>query len=478
MSPIWLVATDEWRFWLRSHIAIGGMAVFLVLIITTSLLAALRIEAETYARINQQDEAEKTFLTQPDRHPHRMVHYGHYLFRTPAPLAQFDPGLDLITGQAIFLEGHRQNTAMFAESTASADFGGLSWLSPALVYQLFAPLLIILFGHGSIARERETAVLSSLLAMGITGRKVIAGKTLALLSMAFLLLLPLIGSGALALSASEPVSSVFLLFGLYFAYLATWVVLTLMASVVLKERSAVLGVMAGLWLALALVLPSVAVNVASNTVSAAGKIASDLVMLADLQELGDGHNAKDPAFKRLRADLLQEYGVEGVEDLPMNFRGVVAMESEKKLTDVLNEYADARMHAEIAQEKVVAKFGWLSPVLAVARASRAIAGTDLANYHHFQRMAEAVRFDFVQGLNHAHVHQLSYRDDINRNRDEDARLRARVDASNWRVLDAFRFQAVSVSERFGNASSAVYMLMAWLVIMLAILFWRGDKLTP
>jgi len=121
-----------------------------------------------------------------------MVHYGHYLFRAPAPLAIFDPGLDAVTGQSIFLEGHRQNTAMFAESSASADFGGLARLTPALIYQLFAPLLIILLGHGALVRERESAVLAPLLALGVSGRTLIAGKVLALLSFTGLLLIPLI----------------------------------------------------------------------------------------------------------------------------------------------------------------------------------------------------------------------------------------------------------------------------------------------
>mgnify|MGYP002129840370 CR=1 FL=1 len=53
---------------------------------------------ETYAEIGAPDEAllaqaeaEAAFLSQPARHPHRMVHYGHYVLRTPAPLALFDP---------------------------------------------------------------------------------------------------------------------------------------------------------------------------------------------------------------------------------------------------------------------------------------------------------------------------------------------------------------------------------------------------
>ncbi len=129
MNQILGVAADEWRYWRRSHLALGGAIVFLILVISISFLNMLRIDAETHARSQNQTQAEDTFRAQPDRHPHRMVHYGHYVFRAPAPLAIFDPGLDFVTGQSIFLEGHRQNTAMFAESSASADFGGLSYLS-------------------------------------------------------------------------------------------------------------------------------------------------------------------------------------------------------------------------------------------------------------------------------------------------------------------------------------------------------------
>ena len=75
------------------------------------------------------------------------------------------------------------------------------------------------------------------------------------------------------------------------------------------------------------------------------------------------------------------------------------------------------MAAERQQEKIISNFSWLTPVLAIAIASRSIAGTDLAHYHRFQREAEAVRFAFVQGLNRAHVEKLSYQDDINRSKD-------------------------------------------------------------
>lgn len=478
MKQILLIAAAEWRYWLRSHLALGATLIFVVLIIATSILTAARIDAEKHARTHQQTESEETFLAQPDRHPHRMVHYGHYLFRTPASLAIFDPGIDAVTGQSIFLEGHRQNTVMFAESSASADFGGLSWLNPALIYQLFAPLVIILLGHGSVVREREAAVLTPLLALGISGRTLLFGKALALLLFTLLLLSPLIINCTVAIFSGASLVALLSLFGVYYAYLVIWALFTLVISTTFKKRSTVLAAMTGLWFGFTLVLPSIAVNIASDTERLAGKIETDLTMLADLRKLGDGHNANDPAFRKLRADLLKEYNAERIEDLPINFRGIVAMEAEQKLTKVLNDYADSRMSAETRQEKHIADYGLLTPALAIAFASRSIAGTDLVHYHRFQREAEAVRIAFVQGLNQAHVESLSYEDDMNRNKDEESSLRARVDASNWQVLDAFQFQTADLSERIESASSSIGNLLTWLVAMFGLLIWCGGKIKP
>ena len=444
MKRLLVIAGAEWRYWMRSRPALGGAVLMAVLLVATTLLTTLRMQGEAAERAHHQAEAETAFLSQPDRHPHRMVHYGHYVFRTPAPLALFDPGLDPVTGQSIFLEGHRQNTAMFAAAGASADLGGFSWLSPAMVYQLFGPLLVILLGHGLVAREREAATLATLLAQGTPGRVLLAGKALALLSVVGVLLLPLALSAGLVVYFSghldeSPLTAAALV-GAYLLYLAIWGAMALLASALLKRRSAVLATLATLWIALPLVLPAAAVSVASNAVPMAGKLETDLAMLTDLRKLGDGHNANDPAFAQLRADLLAKYRVQRVEDLPFNLRGVVAQVGEQRLTDTLNTYARAQMAAERRQAAVLAGHGWLTPLLAVAEASRAVSGTDLAHHHRFLQEAEALRYAFVQGLNRLHAEKLAYSDDVRRSGDAQAEERTRVDATNWQLLGRFVFQ--------------------------------------
>ena len=478
MTHLLAVAGAEWRYWMRSRLALAGALLLAGLLLATTVLTALRMQGEAAERAHHQAEAEAAFLSQPARHPHRMVHYGHYVFRTPAPLAQIDPGLDPVTGQSIFLEGHRQNTAMFAAAGASADLGAFSGLSPAMVYQLLAPLLVILLGHGLITREREAATLATLLAQGTPGWVLLAGKALALLSIVLLLLVPLAISATLAVGAGEQAPAAWALFGVYLLYLVIWSALVLLASTLLKRRSTVLASLATLWVALTLVLPALAASWASSAAPTAGKIETDLAMWSDLRQLGDGHNAGDPAFAQLRADLLARYGVQRVEDLPVNLRGVVAQVSEQRLTETLNRYASAHMAAQTRQAAVLAGLGWFTPRLAVAEASRAVAGTDLAHHHRFLQEAEVLRYAFVQGLNKVHAEKLAYIDDIRRSSDALAQQRTRVDATTWRLLERFRFEPDASATRIARAGSQWLMLGVWCVLLIVAGSWAGARLQP
>jgi len=478
MSATLTIATEEWRYWRRSNLALAVVALFVVILISVSWLTALRMHAESHERAHHQADAEETFLSQPDRHPHRMVHYGHYIFRAPMPLAMFDPGLDSVTGQTMFLEGHRQNSATFSASGSSADLGGLSWLTPALIYQVFAPLLIIVLGHGAVTREREARALAPLLAQGLSGRTLLAGKMLALFLFVLLLLMPLVASALISLGNGESLLAAASLVGVYVVYLSVWAGLTLLMSSLLHKRSSVIASLAACWLALTLVLPAAAVNVTSHAAPLAGKIETELTMLTEVRDLSDGHDVDDTVYDNLHASLLEEHGVDRVEDLEVNIRGILAGMAEAKLTETMNVYAERRMEAEMRQADLLGGYGWLTPALAVAIASRTLSGTDLDHYHRFLRQAEDLRFEFVQGLNRAHAEELSYVDDINRNRDEESWMRARIGASNWQVIDEFRYEPASASVRLASAGSSVSMLVAWLAVLSGMLVWAGGRLKP
>ncbi|MGB3455609.1 MAG: DUF3526 domain-containing protein [Litorimonas sp.] len=478
MSAVLTIARDEWRQWRRSRLAVAGLAVFAALLVIVSVLTALDVSEARHQRLHQQAEAEETFLGQPDRHPHRMVHYGHYVFRAPAPLASFDPGVDAVTGQSMFLEGHRQNSAMFADVRAEARTGGFGALTPAKLYHLFLPLLLIALGHAAIVREREARTLGPLLSQGLGGTTLLLGKATALAGLIGVLSLPALVGALVGMAVGESALAAMTLYLAHLLYLSVWGAFILLVSVLVRSRGVALGLCLFAWFASSLVIPRIGVMTAAATLPMEGKIITDMRMKEDLRKLGDGHNAADPAFAALRANLLAQYDVDTVEALPINFRGAVAQKSEKDLTDTLNAYAERSMASETAQADLVARFGWLSPYLAISTASRRIAGTDLETHHRFLREAEAVRYDFVQGLNKAHVEKLDYQADINRNNGEDGNRRARISADNWQVLNDFRFAPDAAEARVARAGGSLLALALWLAALFGAAVIAARRLAP
>lgn len=252
----------------------------------------------------------------------------------------------------------------------------------------------------------------------------------------------------------------------------------LAASLLVRQRSVALGLLVFAWLLIALVVPRIGINAGSAAVDAPGKIESDLVMLAQQRKLGDGHNAADLAFDALQRQVLEQYEAASIEELPVNWRGVVADYSETKLTNLMNEYAENRMQREAQQSRMVTLFGLASPTLAVGAASRTLAGTDLATHHRFMRESEALRFDFVQGLNDLHTTALSYADDAQRSSNPEAEARTRINAEAWRLLDTFRFIPDTASERVTRAGLPLALMLGWLVVLGCVITVSARRLKP
>jgi ABC-2 type transport system permease protein len=136
------------------------------------------------------------------------------------------------------------------------------------------------------------------------------------------------------------------------------------------------------------------------------------------------------------------------------------------------------MAAETQQALALSVHGWLTPLLAVADASRAVSGTDLAHYHRFLREAEDLRYAFVQRLNQIHAEKLTYADDIRRSSDTEAERRTRVDAANWQLLERFRFQPDAAGIRIQQARTQWLMLGLWCALLMMATFWLGGRLKP
>ena len=463
IQTILLIAREEWRYWRRSRLGIIAGLALLMLVLASIISTTLHVETERTTRENFQSSAEQTFRDQPARHPHRMVHYGHYVFRTPAPLAIIDPGVDAHTGTVLFLEGHRQNSAVFSPRYSAAQAGPFAELTPAFAYQILVPLLLVIIGFASISREREGKTDYLLVTSAVSPLELWLGKTLALTSIALTALIPLAIALLFVVIQGESTSIAVVFFLGYLVYLVCWSSLITAVSAWAQQSSLALSFLLASWVLLCVIMPRLTSTVASVAVPLDGKIGKDLEMTRTLRELGDGHNANDPAFEKLRAQLLEQYNVDDIEDLPVNFRGIVAQASEENLTEVLNTFADERMEQEIAQSNLVRWLSPLSPALATKSFSISLAGTDLRQHHRFQRNAEALRFDFVQKLNQLHAEQLAYADHIRRSSDKEAEQRTRLSAENWRLLETFPWQPNRSVDRLLESLPQLLILLFWCV---------------
>ncbi len=466
MSVINKIARDEWRFWHRTKLAATIIVIGTLLTITSAVINTIEMQHATHEREHLQQSSEAQFLEQPDRHPHRMVHYGHYVFRTPSPLSIIERGVDAYTGTAIFLEGHRQNSAMFSEQRQASGMTRFSSLTPSFLLQVLVPLFIILIGYASVTREKEAGTMNIMLTQGLNLWHLLLGKYIALIASALFMLLPLIIAAIWAtFNGESALTSISFVIG-YLLYILVWSGIVLAISALSGKNSASFSTLVAIWIVLCILVPRIGSSSATAIAPTAGKLETDFAVIEELRKLGDGHNAADPAFEQLKKKLLAKYNVDRVQDLPINFRGTVAQYSEEKLTKVLNQFAEKRMSDELAQAKIARQFGWLTPTTALRSFSMTVSGTSLETHHRFLREAEQLRFDFVQSLNKAHQDTLSYQADINRHKDNAA---ARVSADNWQVLSSFSFNPDTAQIRLSRSLEYVGQLLFWLALVLIAL---------
>ncbi|WP_338759047.1 DUF3526 domain-containing protein [Massilia sp. METH4] len=465
------IAGEEWRALFRDRAAVAGVVLLTVLTLVAALTAYEHQRNADAERARYQAQANHEFAAQPDRHPHRMVHYGHFLFRPLNALAAFDPGIDGFTGNTLFLEGHRQNSANFGDVRQTSLLLRFGQLTPAFVLQVLAPLLLVFFGHAAVARERETGTLRVLLAQGVGSRQLVLGKLLALAGFAGLALLPALAALAwFAAAGHAPWPLALVLAAGYTAWLLLWVLTVVLASMCVARGRDALLVLLTAWAVSVILLPRWVPDLANTAVALPTRFEDAIHVQRDYLALGDSHNPDDPKFAAFRDGLLKQYGVSRVEELPVNFKGLVGMEGERKSSELFNRYAAAAFERQERQGAMIDAFGWASPALALRRLSMAAAGTDLASYRGFLEQGERYRYALIQGLNRIQVDRLAYADDI------DARKDNRVSREHWGHFPEFRYEAPPLADTLGRVVPAGAALALWIVALGALVWTLAGRL--
>lgn len=477
MSRTLSIAANEIRRLVRSRVALTGLLLVAMLTLVAAVTSAAHSQDQAALRARLQAQADDDFSHQPDRHPHRVVHFGHFAVRPGSGLAALDPGVDAFTGDMVFLEGHRQNSANFGDARQSSLLVRFGQFSPAFVLQAIAPLLLIFLGAGMVSTEREMGTLRQLVLNGARGGEVLGGKMLALGAAACAIALP--AAGLLIWVATQGRASLAggaLFAAGYTAYLGFWVVLTVLVSALApRGRSALIALVAA-WAASAVLAPRLAPELGAALAPLPTRLETDVAIQRDLRAMGDSHDPDDPYFDAFKRRTLATYGVSRIEDLPVNYKGLLAIEGERMTSSLFNRYGDQAFTAMARQSAAMDAVGLASPTVALRRLSMAAAQTDLSAYRRFLEQAERYRYGLIQRLNRLQAEAVDYADDTAKGEDSASEARSRIDADHWREMPSFRFVGATGSETARAALPALLILIAWLAVAGALAWGCAKRL--
>lgn len=477
------IATNDLRAAWRARVVPVLAGLLTLMLLGAAMVGHARAWADDEQRRRYQDMVTEQWVTQPDRHPHRVAHYGFLVFRPKAPLSFFDAGVDSYTGTSLFLEAHRQNSANFSDATQSDGTRRFGELTMAMVLQLFVPLLLFVIAGVAVTREREAGTLWLQLCQGVAWRDLLWGKALGGLLLVVVLVTPgLLVAGAWLASTTSTAWSVdtlqraALLTVSYGAYFLVCALLAVLVSARHRTSRGALVTLVTLWIVLWVAVPRALPGVAV----AMAPLPSNATFEADVErrvrELGDGHNPNDPRFTQLRTDTLATHGVSRVEDLPFNYNGVVMRESEALTSEAYTEHVDRLLtiyerHGQLAQFTA-----FLSPYVAIRLASMAFAGVDVSHAIEFERQAEIYRYSLIQELNELHTHEVAHAQDRYVGLDGGgAPTRQRIDRTHFQGIPTFDYRSPDAAWAMSSQPASVAALAFWLVAAVTAIVALGRR---
>lgn len=462
------IAGEELRLIWRKRVATSGFLLLCLLTLLATLISLQHRQAVEAERARFQATADQHWDAQPDRHPHRVVHYGHFVFRPLEPLAFFDFGVEPYTGRAIYLEGHRQNSANFSDARQSSLLLRFGQLTPAFVLQTLVPLLIVFLAFGSVARERENGQMRMVLCQGVTGIRFLSGKILGHSFVALVLAAPALIALAITgiLDDGTGLAAVLIIAG-YGLYFFIWVIGSVVISAAVTRGRDALLLLVGCWIVTVILLPRVLSSIATESAVLPTRIETDVAIHKDLARIGDSHNPNDPYFSTFRKQVLAQFGVSRVEDLPVNYGGLVLAEGERLTSELFDHYMQADFLTQDEQSAFIYRFGLASPAIALRRLSMTLTGTSREHHQHFLVEAEKYRFALIQALNTLHAREVRYEND----------RAQRLDRSHWQQLPKFSYAPPLQGDRIrAHVLPSLAILVLWLGGLIAAACRLGERL--
>ncbi len=455
-------------------------AIYRLLCITVVLLlyaaySGISYHEHNHFRTEHQEMARESWEANPDKHPHRMAHFGTFAFRLKHPLSIFDFGIESFTGNAVFLEAHKQHMVNFSEASFSTGLLRFGELSMGMILSTILPLIIFFIGYAAVAAEREDGTLKILLTQGAKWRAILFGKSIGLGAIALMFVLPfLITTGLLLILGGHMDTDAWIRFGLItIAYLAFTFVLcfiTIAVSASSRSSKSALVKLLGLWLLMVVLLPRTAQALGAYFYQSPTKVAFRAAIEEEIIETGDSHDPNDPHFNHLRDSVLKANNVSSVTELPFNYGGFIMSEGEKLSTQIYNKHFDELLDQFRKQNQLSRALAILNPYLAIKNLSMTLSGTDFETYVGFQKQAEEYRYHLAQKMNDLQMKYIS----AQKVSGSEGKVHV-VSRSEWKKFPDFKYEAISIGAALRHEFISIFSLAFWTILSIWMLVYLSKK---
>jgi len=461
-NVLYLLARQLWRDAFRAKVMNITLVLMVFLLLFSAYSGWKNYHDQNHTRDIVQGVVQESWENNPDKHPHRMSHYGSFALRIKHVLSVFDLGMENFVGNAVFLEAHKQNTVNFSEASMSTGLLRFGEVSLAMLLKVILPLLIFYLGFATVARERENGTLKLLIGQGITRKEIVFGKWLGLYSLSliflvtiFLLLLcfVFIESHDTMYAASLQRYSVLLVsYLLFFAILSA---ITILVSSFSKTAKGALVKLLGIWLLFVIIVPKSLQAMGYYLYPTPSKIEMETLVEHELNKLGDSHNPDDPHFKALKDSVLLANNLDKVEDLPFNYSGFVMAQGEALSSEVYSTHQKKVYQTYSKQNNLERYSAFVNPYTAIKNLSMAFSGTDFRSYLHFKDKAEAYRFHLAQEMNQLQM-------DFIPNKGKEGPTT--ISSKYWKEFPPFKYQFLSPKKVFKNELISILALALWSIL--------------
>ena len=449
------------------------MGVIIVLLLAATLVTGWRQASEFDQQQRFADHAAREqWEAQGAKNPHSAAHFGTYAFKTPTPIAYLDRGVDAYVGIAVWIEAHKQNPFLFRPAEDATSVARFGEITAASILQTLVPLLLLLLSFSAFSGERESGTLKQLLSLGIARRTLFYGKALGILTALTLLLVPaiLLGFGAIAWQGALTADVMFRLFLLALVYLLYFGIVIGVALIVSMQASSsrlALVILLACWIGNGLIVPRLAADLSERLYPTPDAEAFQSEIEHEMKDGVDGHNPASARTEELKQQILKQYGVTRMEDLPINFTGL-ALQAGEEFGNRVYDRRYAELWALYDRQNRVHR--WLTifaPLNALRPLSAGLAGTDFAAHRHFALAAEQYR----RALNKQMNETLAY------NSRSDG-FAYKADQALWQNTPKFEYAAPSVGFTLRQQAWPLGLLLAWFAIIWWVALRVAGRLNP